>query len=187
MRDAGITEVGGEALPDFTLFGLNLGNNPTGWLILIPIIAALFQFVQMLITKRLNGNTNALADAQTATSLKIMDFIFPLLTLWIAFNFSAMMGLYWIFQSVLGIAQTFILAKVMPMPRYTEEQLKAMRKEQKAAEKAQRSILKNNPKYRSLHYIDEDDYDDLPTLKTKDGKTSEPKSINNMDIPEIKD
>lgn len=188
MKDAGIAE----ELPNFSLFGFDLGLNPSNmlWpLILIPVFAAVFQWFQMWITKRVNGNANALVgqDAQTGASMKIMDIIMPLITLFIAYNFSAMMGLYWIFQSILGIAQTLILAKVMPMPRYTEEQLKAMRKEQKAVEKAQKTLLKQNPKYRSLHYIDADDYDDLPTLKTKDTKKSNPKSVNSMDIPEIKD
>ncbi|MBR2467012.1 MAG: YidC/Oxa1 family membrane protein insertase [Clostridia bacterium] len=192
MKDAGMTAVGGEALPNFTLFGFDLGIEPSDmfWpLILIPVFAAAFQWFQMWITKKVNGNANAVVgqDPQTGASMKIMDIIMPLITLFIAYGFSAMMGLYWIFQSILGIAQTLILAKVMPMPRYTEEQLKAMRKEQKAVEKAQKSLLKQNPKYRSLHYIDADDYDDLPTLKTKDTKKSNTKSVNSMDIPEIKD
>ena len=71
----------------------------------------------------------------------------------------------------------------MPLPRYTEEELKAMKKAQKEAEKAQRSALKNQPKYRSLHYIDEDDYDDLPTLNK--AQQSTPKGISEK--PEIKD
>ncbi len=182
---------GVEGLPDFTLFGLDLGIEPMEKffpLILIPVLAAGFQWLQMFITKKLNGNANQVAgqDAQAAASMKIMDIIMPLLTLFIASGFSAMMGLYWIFQSVLSIIQTVIIAKAMPMPRYTEEQLKAMKKEQKAVEKAQKALLKQQPKYRSLHYIDEDDYDTLPAVKKKNPE-SKPKSTNNMDIPEIKD
>ena len=186
MKNDGVTE-----LPNFSLFGLDLGIEPMDmfWpLILIPVIAAGLQWFQMWITKKVNGTPGALVgqDEQTAMSMRVMDFIFPLLTLFIASSFSAMMGLYWIFQSILGIAQTLILAKVMPLPKYTEEQLKAMKKEQKAAEKAQRQILKQQPKYRSLHYIDEDDYDTLPTIKKKNSSGGG-KSANNMDIPEIKD
>ncbi len=187
-------EVDGVAnLPNFSLFGQNLGFSASDdgmfWpLILIPLIAAGFQWFQMWITKKVNGNPNVVVgqDQQTAASFKIMDLIMPLITLFIAYGFSAMMGLYWIFQSILGIAQTLIIAKAMPMPRYTEEQLKAMRKEQKAAEKAQKAILKQQPKFRSLHYIDEDDYDELPTVK-KNPNNNSSKSANNMDIPEIKD
>ncbi len=187
IKDAGVAE----ELPNFTLFGQNLGVSPSDnfWpLVLIPVVAAALQWVQMFITKKLNGNANAVSgqDAQAAASMKVMDIIMPLMTLFFAYGFSAMMGLYWIFQSVLSIIQTVIIAKAMPMPRYTEEQLKAMKKEQKAVEKAQKAILKQQPKYRSLHYIDEDDYDTLPTVKKKN-PGSAPKSTNNMDIPEIKD
>ncbi len=182
---------GVEGLPNFSLFGQNLGIEPSDnfWpLILIPVLAAGFQWLQMFITKKLNGNANQVAgqDSQTAASMKIMDIVMPLMTLFIAYGFSAMMGLYWIFQSILSIIQTVIIAKIMPMPRYTEEQLKAMKKEQKAVEKAQKTLLKQQPKYRSLHYIDEDDYDNLPTVKKKNPNTST-KSTNSMDIPEIKD
>ncbi len=179
-------------LPDFSLFGQNLGYEPlaNGFsiLILIPFLAAAFQWLQMFITRKLNGNTNQVAgqDPQTAASMRIMDIIMPLFTLVIAFSFSAMMGLYWVFQSILSIIQMVVIAKAMPMPRYTPEQLKAMKKEQKAVEKAQKAILKQQPKYRSLHYIDEDDYDTLPAVKKKNPQSNS-KSANSMDIPEIKD
>lgn len=188
IKDSGAAE----ELPNFSLFGLDLGITPKEmfWpLILIPVIAAGFQWFQMWMTKKLNGNANAVAgqDAQSAASMRIMDIVMPLLTLFIAYSLSAMMGLYWIFQSVLSIIQTLIIAKVMPMPHYTEEQLKAMKKEQKNVEKAQKALLRQQPKYRSLHYIDEDDYDTLPTVKKKNDDGSSKKSMNSMDIPEIKD
>ena len=184
------------ALPDISLFGVNVGSSPNAvfdggalWVIIFsPILAAALQWLSMFLTRRWNGNANQLAtpDGQTAASMKIMDLVFPLMTLFIAFSFSALMGLYWIFQSVLGILQTFILSRVMPMPHFTEEQLKQMRKEQKAQEKAQKALLKGQEKYRSLHYIDEDDYDELPTVKASEPKKQAPK-LGPTDLPDIKD
>ena len=110
----------------------------------------------------------------------------PLMTLWIAFNFSGMLGLYWVFQSFLGLLQSFILSRAMPLPKYTEEELKEMRKAQKEAEKAQREAAKSQPKHRSLHYIDEDDYDELPTIKPS-GEDNKKASGMGSDMPEIKD
>ena len=55
-----------------------------------------------------------------------------------------------------------------------------------AAEKAQKELLKNQPKYRSLHYIDEDDYDTLPDVKTKDADAKRSSDID-KNLPEIKD
>ena len=56
---------------------------------------------------------------------------------------------------------------------------------QKAAEKAQKAIIKTQPKYNSLHYIDEDDYDELPEVK---GNQDKKKSVGDPSSrPEIKD
>ncbi len=164
-------------LPDFSFFGLgNLANTPwdggfagINWLWLIPIIAAALTWLSMFLSRKWNGSNNIAQDQQSQqaqASMKSMDIMMPAMTLFMAFGFSGMLGIYWIYQSALGILQTFLLSKFMPLPKYTEEELKAMKKAQKAAEKAQRQALKNQPKYRSLHYIDEDDYDELPEIKT---------------------
>ena len=178
------------AIPSFDFFGINLAATPDimniSWLVAIPVLAAAFTWLSMWLSRKWNGNSAQVAgqDAQSAASMKIMDIVMPLMTLWIAFSFSGMLGLYWIYQSALGILQSFILSRVMPMPRYTEEEIKEMRKAEKAAEKAQRQALKSQPKYRSLHYIDEDDYDELPEVK-KQNNTK--KTTGGIEPPEIKD
>jgi membrane protein insertase Oxa1/YidC/SpoIIIJ len=114
------------------------------------------------------------------SSMKMMDLMMPAMTLWMAFSFSGMMGVYWIYQSALGILQSYLISRAMPLPKFSEEQLKEMRKAQKDAEKNARTAAKNAPKVRSLHYIDDDDYDNLPEAGAK---TEAPKG--EMDIPEI--
>ena len=178
-----------DSIPNFNLFGVNLAEEPSisnfSVLVLIPLLAAISSWFSMWITRKFNSNPNmGPQDAQARASMRIMDLVMPLMTLFIAFNFSGMLGLYWVFQSVLGVGQSLIIAKVMPLPKYTEEELKAMRKAQKAAEKAQRAAIKSQPKYKSLHYIDEDDYDELPVVKTN---TQQKTQKGNMDMPEIKD
>jgi YidC/Oxa1 family membrane protein insertase len=179
-------------LPDFTIFGkLNLAATPSltnlSWLVLIPFIAAGLTWLSMFLTRKWNGNPMSQGqDAQAQASMKMMDLMMPLMTLFIAFGFSGMLGLYWVYQSALGILQTFILSRVMPLPKYTEEELKAMRKAQKAAEKAQKAALKQQPKYRSLHYIDDDDYEELPTIEAKKPE-GDKKAPGGMNIPDIKD
>lgn len=180
-------------LPRFDLFGLNLAEVPSliniSWLVLIPVLAAALTWLSMFLTRKWNGNANPAAaaqDAQSNASMKIMDLMMPAMTLFLAFSLSGMLGVYWIYQSALGILQSFIISKAMPLPRYTEEELKEMRRAQKAAEKAQRNALKGQPKYRSLHYIDDDDYEELPELKqTEDA--SDKKNTAGLDIPDIKD
>ncbi len=175
-------------LPNFNLWGLNLADTPkiASWLVLIPILAAGFQWFTMFLSRKINGNPQmATADQQTQMSMRMMDLMFPAMTIWLTFSFSAMMGLYWIYQSIIGIIQMIILAKLMPIPRYTEEELKAMQKEAKKAAKEQNAIMKTQPKYKSLHYIDEDDYEELPEVKSNEKKRNDQPS--SSDRPEIKD
>ena len=190
LVDAGLSNELIKNLPNFDLWGLNLADKPsfTSLLVLIPFIAAAFQWLTMVITRKLNGNANQLMDQnpETKMSMGMMDIMMPLMTIFFAFSFSSMMGLYWIYQSVLGIIQTIIIAKLMPLPKFTEEELKEMRKTQRAQEKAQKTIIKAQPKYKSLHYIDEDDYDELPEVKTTGTKASKP-TVTGQDKPEIKD
>ncbi|MBQ7389963.1 MAG: membrane protein insertase YidC [Clostridia bacterium] len=180
-----------ESIPNFNFLGVNLAETPSlkniSILCLIPVLAAGAQWVSMWLTRKFNGNNQLQSqpqDAQTKASMRMMDIIFPAMTLWMAFSFSGMLGLYWTFQALLGLLQSFILAKAMPLPKYTEEEIKSFHKAQKEAEKAQREAAKSQPKYRSLHYIDDDDYDVLP-----DAPVSEEKKSNNIkgDMPEIKD
>ena len=174
-------------LPNFNLWGLNLAETPQimSWLVLIPILAAGFQWFTMFLSRKLNGNPQAAtADPQSQMSMRMMDLIFPAMTIFLTFSFSAMMGLYWIYQSIIGIIQMLILWKLMPIPKYTAEELKTMQKEAKKAAKEQQAIIKTQPKYKSLHYIDEDDYEELPEVK----KTENKKNTNSSsDRPEIKD
>lgn len=193
IEAAGLSDL--SVLPRFDLWGLNLADKPYfwSWLLLIPVLAAAFQWLTMFVSRKVSGNANQLAmagseqDKQAQMSLRIMDLVMPLMTLFITFGFSSMMGLYWIFQSVLGMIQTVILAKAMPIPRFTEEEIKAIRKAQKAQEKAQKEIIKTQPKYKSLHYIDEDDYDELPEMKQNKPASNASKDFSSQDKPEIKD
>ena len=180
-----------ESIPNFDFFGVNLAETPSlknfSILCLIPVLAAGAQWVSMWLTRKFNGSNQLQSqpqDAQTKASMRMMDILFPGMTLWMAFSFSGMLGLYWTFQALLGLLQSFILAKAMPLPKYTEEEIKSFHKAQKEAEKAQREAAKSQPKYRSLHYIDDDDYDILP-----DAPVSEEKKDKKIDgnMPEIKD
>ncbi len=178
-------------IPNFSLFGLNLGDVPSlkaiSLLVIIPVIATVFQWLTMFLTKKWNGNTGASAgDAQTAASMKMMDLMFPAMTLFISFSLPAMLGLYWIYQSVLGLGQTFLLSRLMPMPSYTAEELREMEKAAKEKEKAARAAAQAQPRHKSLHYIDEDDYDVLPEIKN-DGKKDEKKGPLGLDAGSLKD
>ncbi len=175
MGASNITVDGFDAalVPNFSVFGVDFAQNPTMGtapflLVLIPFLAAVFQWLSMFLMRKFQGNPVPTAqDSQTAMSMRIMDLIFPAMTLFIAFNMPGMLGLYWIYQSIMGFVQQFILSKAMPMPKYSAEDLKEIERAEKERAKAQRTALQEKPRYKSLHYIDEEDYEQLPTLKNQ--------------------
>ena len=105
---------------NFDFLGLNLTNTPklmfwsegVSWaafaLFLIPFISAGLSWLQMAIAQKSQPETNA----QAAQTNKTMNLMMPMMSLWICFTMPAMMGFYWIEQSVLAIAQDSILNKV---------------------------------------------------------------------------
>ena len=190
IRDYGAENINIEGvdlsrLPDFTLFGTNLGNTPSladfSWLVLVPVIAAALTWLSMFLTRKWNSNPAQMQDQNANASLKMMDLMMPAMTLFMAFGFSSMMGIYWIYQSALGILQTFLISRTMPLPKFSEEDVKEFKKAQKEAEKNARTAAKNAPKVRSLHYIDDEDYDNLPEANGGNKNTPD----GQMDLPEI--
>lgn len=110
---------------DFSFLGLNLGNQPkwnfmfsTDWsdvhvwlpalgLFLIPFISAGLSWASM----KISNLANPQADAQAQASMKSMNIVMPLMSVWICFIMPAAMGIYWIANSVFGMARDFILTK----------------------------------------------------------------------------
>ena len=113
---------------DFSFLGLNLGDQPrwnffanTDWsdvhvwlpalgLFLIPFISALLSWLSMKISTA--TNPQMAQDSQAAATTKSMNIMMPLMSVWICFIMPAAMGIYWIANSVFGIARDYILTKV---------------------------------------------------------------------------
>ena len=180
------------SFPHFDIFGANMAVtpsfNPVTVVSFIPIFTALIQWLTMFLTRKITPQQNPMSpqqDGQTRASILLMDIPMIALTLWMAYSFSAMLGLYWALQSLLGLAQMFILSAVMPLPKFTAEEIKEYQKKIKEAEKAAKAAAKAQPKHRSLHYIDEDDYDELPEVKSPSNESRPDPKFN--DVPDIKD
>ena len=186
---AKIEEIVGKSieLPNFELFGVNLASTPSlqdfSLLLLIPVLAAGFQWLSMWLTRKWQGNTAMGGDAQAQMSMRVMDVTMPLMTLWFTFKFSGMLGVYWIYQSIFAIAQQYALSKAMPLPKYTESEIREIEKAEKEKAKAQRAAIQSQPKTKSLHYIDDDDYDTLPEIQ----KSTEKKGTMGLSSSDLKD
>lgn len=175
-------------VPNFNLFGLNLGETPSpdkfGWLWLIPLLTFGVYFASMKLTRKLTYQPTTANDPQVGCSNKVMDFSMPLMSVWISFMVPAAIGVYWIFKSILSTVKQFIMSRVMPVPTFTEEDYKAAEKELKGKNKGQptRDYTPSGVKPRSLHYIDaEDDETPAPVEKKPSKKKEEtPKESNSL-------
>ena len=115
----------------------------------------------------------------SAKSMAIMDWSMPLLSTFIAYTVPATLGVYWMFQNILGTLQQVILAYVLPLPKFTEEDYKKAEKEMNGkGGKVKKSGEKK--KVRSLHHIDDDDYENLPAAPKPKKKTEEKKGMAGM-------
>lgn len=155
-------------LPDFTLFGIDMSVNPTfalGAIIIFPILAGVFQWLTSFVMNKFMPapttaqNEDKPAEAESAErALKTMNFTMPIVTVFIGFSLPAIMSLYWIYQSILGIIFTVITYKLMPLPVYTPEEIAAieaeMNKDYVPIPVPKAGSSSNG---RSLHNIDDDD------------------------------
>ena len=172
-----IAGIGVEKLPNYNIFGqINLGLRPAfnvaekldgnKWnlfLLIIPFLCGGLALLTTWLSRKLNDNgLNQQMAQQQKTSMFLMNITMPLLQLWIAFGVSGAVGVYWVYTSILGIIQILVLAKVMPLPKYTDEEIRMMQREMKKnGGPGQRTItgtsVDENGKPKSLHYVDDDD------------------------------
>ena len=152
-------------LPNLTMFGgaIDLGAVPNikvfNWLLLVPVLTFAAYYLSMRLTRKLTYQPTTANDPAMGCSNKMMDIMMPLFSVYITFFVPAAMGVYWIFKSLVGILKQWILKKAMPLPEFTEEDYKAAEKEMNVrADKAPKT--KSGKVVRSLHHIDDEDFED---------------------------
>ena len=148
-------------IPNLTMFGgaIDLGGTPAftafNWLLLIPVLTFVSYFVSMKVNRKLMYQP-AQNDPAMGCSNKVMDFAMPLMSVFITFGVPAALGVYWIFKCLIGMLKQFLLHLAMPIPKMTDEELKAAEKEYSVKEKTPQRET-SGKKVRSLHYIDDED------------------------------
>ena len=154
-------------MPNLTYFRINLGLNPSFvpvekiqyWLLLVPVLTFVVYFFSGKLTRKLSYQPQ-MDDAQAGCSNKMMDVMMPLFSVYITFITPAAVGIYWIFKSILGVLKQWILKKAMPIPEFSEEEYKAAVKELNSRQDKSTPVKKSGRVVRSLHHIDDEDYDD---------------------------
>lgn len=182
-----------EFAPNFNIGSLNLGLTPSFnpanklylLLLLVPVLTFVVQYFSMKLTRKFTFQPGQEgADRQTACSNKMMDLMMPLMSVWIAFIVPAVVGVYWIFKGIIGTVKQYIMSKVMPLPQFTEEDYKAAEREMygKQPKKIQKSA--NAGHVRSLHHIDDEDYDEngnyVPQPETAPEETEQEKPLDKL-------
>ena len=107
---------------DFGFLGLNLGSIPnwkffttadwsaaSNWLpalglFLIPFLAAFLSWVSMKVSNMANP-----PDPKTQAQMKSMNIVMPLMSVYFCFLMPAALGIYWIANSVFGMARDYFL------------------------------------------------------------------------------
>ena len=114
---------------DYNFLGLDLSATPSTafsdfsltWpiigLILIPILAGGFQLLMTRITMKQQPQQ----EGPGAGSTKMMMYMMPLMSVYIAFIMPAALGIYWIAQSVFSAVQEFVLGKFYTKKMEAEE------------------------------------------------------------------
>jgi len=129
---AAIPELANRAITpiNFSFLGLDLGQIPTwkvwtltSWatlgLFLTPIVSGLSNWLTMWITQKFNNtvatNEKGEKDKDAASainqSMKSMNVLMPLMSIWIGFQMPAGISIYWTAQALFGIVQEYFLTK----------------------------------------------------------------------------
>ena len=138
---------------DFRFLGINLGEIPqwnfftkTDWsdpsvwgpalgLFLIPFISAALSWASMKISSAATPSTG---DAQSQATMKSMNLMMPLMSIWICFVMPAAMGIYWIANSVFGMIRDYILTKIYKKKLDEEDAVRAAERAEREKEMAEK-------------------------------------------------
>ena len=147
---------------DFTMFGLNLFDQPTLTpegksmglyfaLLLIPILSGLTSLLMSLITKQSTASTT---DGQLAGMNNSMMIMMPVMSIWISFMVPAGVGIYWLISNICSCVQSFVLNKIMN-PAEEIAKAKAEQEAQREAERQERIEQKKKAREQGIKDPDE--------------------------------
>ena len=167
------------SIPSFNIGSVNFGFVPNftnfNWLLLVPVLTFVVYFASSKLSRKFMYQATTADNQQMGCSNNMMDIMMPAMSVFFTFAVPAAVGVYWMFKSVLSTLQQFILSKVMPLPQFTDEDYKAAERELAGKTKKNTSTRAprdpNAPPVRSLHHIDDEDYDEKgnyrPVVKTE--------------------
>lgn len=157
----------GAIIPEFTVGPFDLSQipeisfSPFNWLMLIPVLTFIVMVASQKIMQKFTYQSPETKDAQNNLSMKIMTWTMPLFSVYIEFQMAAAIGVYWIFRNIIQVIQKAIVAKLYPIPKFTEDDYKKAEQEYGMSGKQKKKAAKasGEKKYvRSLHHIDDEEW-----------------------------
>ena len=113
---------------DYSFLGLDLSQTPDWhfwsfdfsngtWVVLglfmLPLISTALSYLSMYISRKINPQVGASQQQQaSASSMKTMMIIMPLMSLWIGYVMPAALCVYWIMNSLTGIIREVVLTRI---------------------------------------------------------------------------
>ena len=123
----------------YTFAGIDLSRSPSQekevgvwWALLIPLLSALTQWYSTHIAQKAQP---AMEDNPMASSFKMMNIMFPLMSAWFCYSFASGLGLYWVIGAVFQIGQQFFINKYFEKVDVQDIIKANMEKQNKKAEK----------------------------------------------------
>lgn len=151
---------------DLRFFGINLGMRPqfgmfkeifsTGFnpLLLIPILAFLSAIAMSLVSIKTTMGSSDMGAA--GASMKGMMLFMPLMSLYIAFQVPAGVGLYWFYSNIISLVQSLILHKYHN-PKDLAEKARREQEERDERERQERIEAKKAARQKALEEGTPDD------------------------------
>lgn len=179
-----------QKLPDYSFLGLSLLDTPSffkniSWLIVIPILVFLTSFLSAWLSRKLQPqNLDADGNPVKMPGGKMMEWGMPLLSMYFACSFQAALGVYWVWRSIFSMGKQLLLAKLYPIPTYTEEEIKAAIKEVTKAKKKKKIVIEvdeDDHSYDKLKVSDSDDDAEAPATGTRKIKML---TVDDSELPE---
>lgn len=95
----------------YNFFNIDLSLSPSvgAWYaLLIPLLAALTQFLSVKVASKSNGQMNA--DNPMGSSMKMMNYTMPVMSAVFCYTLPAGLGLYWVMSAVVQVGQTLAIS-----------------------------------------------------------------------------
>lgn len=122
---------------NFNFFGLDLSQIP-GFvmqpLFIIPVLAGITTFLLSRVTQR-NASAQQSDDNPAASSMKMMNYIFPVMTFMFSISLPAGLGVYWIMSNFYQMAQYLVLPKFIKLEEEPQEVKMHYREREKRSKK----------------------------------------------------